>query len=88
MKNTPEGMLLLEKLKAKPTISVKVTFLHECFSRFLNCTNGTKLRQASQIKTKYQNFFEKDNGRNAFKKENRKTITLVCCIWTSYALTF
>ena len=88
MKNTPEGMLLLVKLKAKPAILVKVTFLHECFSCFLNCTNGTKLQYASQIKTKYQKNFKKDNGRNAFKKENRKTITLVCCIWTSYALTF
>ena len=25
----------------------KVTLLHGCFSRFLNCTNGTKLRKTS-----------------------------------------
>ena len=27
----------------------KVTLVHGCFSRFLNCTNGTKSRNASQI---------------------------------------
>ena len=39
MKNTYGGALLL----------VKVTLLHGCFPRFLNCTNGTKLRRASQL---------------------------------------
>ena len=29
--------------------SEKVTLLHGCFSRFLNCTNGTKSRKASQL---------------------------------------
>ena len=28
---------------------LKLTLLHGCFSRFLNCTNGTKLRNASHI---------------------------------------
>ena len=27
----------------------KVTLLHGCFSRFLNCTNGTKSRKAPHI---------------------------------------
>ena len=27
----------------------KATLLHECFSRFLNCTNGTKSRKTSQM---------------------------------------
>ena len=27
--------------------SLKVTLLHGCFSRFLNCTNATKSRKAS-----------------------------------------
>ena len=27
----------------------KITLLHGCFSRSLNCTNGTKLCKASQI---------------------------------------
>ena len=30
---------------------LKVTFLHECFSRFLNCTNGKKSRKAFHIET-------------------------------------
>ena len=29
---------------AKPTPLLKLTLLHRCFSRFLNCTNGTKSR--------------------------------------------
>ena len=28
---------------------LKVTLLHGCFSRYLNCTNGTKSRKASHI---------------------------------------
>ena len=32
----------------KPAILLKVTLLHGCFSRFLNCTNGTKSLNASQ----------------------------------------
>ena len=31
--------------------NVKLPLLHGRFSRFLNCTNGTKLRNASQIET-------------------------------------
>ena len=30
----------------KPATSLKVTLLHGCFSRFLNCSNCTKLRNA------------------------------------------
>ena len=29
----------------------KVTLFHGCFSRFLNCKNGTKSLKASHIKT-------------------------------------
>ena len=29
--------------------ALKVTLLHECFSRFLNCTNSAKSRKASHI---------------------------------------
>ena len=32
-----------------PATLLKVTLLHGCFSRFLNCTNGTKSRNAPQI---------------------------------------
>ena len=43
VKNTHGGVLLLVTL-------LKVTLLHECFSRFLNSTSGTKSRNASRIK--------------------------------------
>ena len=33
----------------KPATSLKVTFLHGCFSLFLNCTNDTISRKASHI---------------------------------------
>ena len=45
MENTHGGVLLLVKQQA--TI-VKVTLLHGCFPRFLNCTNDTKSRNTSQ----------------------------------------
>ena len=41
VENTNGGVLLLVKLKKK--------ILHGCFSRFLNCANGTKLRKASHM---------------------------------------
>ena len=40
VKNTHGGVLLLV---------LKVTLLHGCFSRFLNCTKGTKSRNAPHI---------------------------------------
>ena len=45
VKNTHGGVLLLVKLQAL----LKVTLLHGCFSRFLNCTNGTKSHNTSHI---------------------------------------
>ena len=33
----------------EPATLLKVALFHGCFSRFLNCTNGTKLRSASHI---------------------------------------
>ena len=42
-KNTHVGVLL------QPTTLLKVTLFHGCFSRFLNCTNGTKSGNASHI---------------------------------------
>ena len=35
--------------KAFYLVKLKITLLHGCFSRFLNLTNGTKLRKASHI---------------------------------------
>ena len=37
--------------RTKPAILLKVTFVHECFSRFLNCTNGSKPGKASHMLT-------------------------------------
>ena len=33
----------------KPVTTLKVTLLHWCFSRFLNCANGTKSRKVGDI---------------------------------------
>ena len=57
VKNTHGGVLLLVKLQA----SLKVTLLHEYLSRFLNCTNGTKSRNASweyHTQIKYRAVFD------------------------------
>ena len=50
VKNTHGGRLILVKLQYKSATLLKLTLLHGCFSRFLNCTNGTKSRNASQMK--------------------------------------
>ena len=42
LKNTHGGALILE-----PATLLKLTLLHGCLSHFLNCTNGTKSRNAS-----------------------------------------
>ena len=36
----------------QPATLLKLTLLHGCFSRFLNCTNGTKSRNAPQLQLK------------------------------------
>ena len=46
-KNIHGGLLIL------PATLLKLTFLHGCFSRFLNPTNGTKSRNASRISMQY-----------------------------------
>ena len=43
VKNIHGGVLLLV------ATLLKVTLLHGCFSRFLNCTDGTKSRKTSHI---------------------------------------
>ena len=37
----------------KPATLLKVTLLHGCFSRFLNCTNSTKSRNAPHMSDHY-----------------------------------
>ena len=49
MTNTHGGVLLLVKFQLWSETLLKVTLLHECFSRFSNCTNGTKLRKVPRI---------------------------------------
>ena len=49
MKNTHRGVLILVKLQAK------LTLLHGCFSRFLNCTNATKSHNVSYFCKKLHN---------------------------------
>ena len=50
VKNAHVEVLLLVKLQ--PANLPKVTLIHGCFSRFLNCTNGTKWLKVSHIKLK------------------------------------
>ena len=45
VENSHGGVLLL----VKPTTLLKVTLLHGCFSRFLNCANATKSRKVSHM---------------------------------------
>ena len=46
VKNTHGGVLILDK----PATLLKLTLLDGCSSRFLNCTNSTKSRNASQLR--------------------------------------
>ena len=48
--------------------STKSNILHGCFSRFLNCTNGTKSRKASYI------YIQNKRGREIpLQSENKDT---------------
>ena len=48
--NNTNWVLPLVKLQAKAcNFTTKITFLHGCSSRFLNCTNGNKWRNASHM---------------------------------------
>ena len=49
MKNTHGGVLLLVKLQTEACNFTKSNTSPFVFSRFLNCTNDTKSRNASQI---------------------------------------
>ena len=39
----------MEECYFHPATLLKVTLLHGCFSRFLNCTNGTESRKTSHM---------------------------------------
>ena len=47
VKNTHGGMLLLVKVQSETLL--KGPRLNDCFSRFLNCINGTKSSKASHL---------------------------------------
>ena len=49
VKNTHGGVLILLKLQAAACNFTKINTPHGCFSRFLNCTNGTKSHNAQHI---------------------------------------
>ena len=40
---------LMNTATLKPAALLKVTLLHGCFSRYLNCTNGAELRKPSHL---------------------------------------
>ena len=43
---------------------LKLTLLHGCFSRFLNCANGTKSRNASHLPSAKTNTCEDQYRKN------------------------
>ena len=47
------NFLLFHICRLKPTTLLKLTLFHGCFSRFLNCTNGIKLRKVPHITKKF-----------------------------------
>ena len=62
--------MLLVKLQAQLATLLKVIFLHGCFSCFLNCTNGTKLCNASYMKSDYLQRIENGTNYNTRTYEN------------------
>ena len=74
-----ESLFQKEKM-LKPTTLLKVTLLHVCFSRFLNCRNDTKSRKASHI-----NILCKKRSEDEYHETNMaEVITLV----SSFSPTF
>ena len=67
MKKTHEGVLLLVTL-------LKVTLLHGSFSRFSNCTNGTKSRNAPQNKPQVFLLCLKRNDSQTFKTSSSRNL--------------
>ena len=61
VKNTHGGVLLSVKLHAL----VKVTLLHGCFSRFLNCAHATKSRNASHVTYTSTSFMSANSWLNS-----------------------
>ena len=68
VKNTNGGVLLLVKLQAS------ITLFHGFFSRFLNCTNGTKSRNASNM------FIWPANGITMGLTQDKRIPKILICI--------
>ena len=74
VKNTYWGVLLSSKVAG-------ITLLHGCFSRFLNCTNGTKSRDASHMYFLCINPLDtvrKLNSHKAFRRRPKRFMELSC----------
>ena len=63
----------------KPANLLKLTLLYGCFSRFLNCTNGTKSRNAPHLTCSYT------LKQSDYKKEMTSKIRLFSG-WVNYTL--
>ena len=66
MKNTHGGVLLLIKL----TTLLRVTLLHRCFSRFLNCTCSKTIYEKPKVSIQIIK-----NAKKKKKKNNEQTNT-------------
>ena len=62
-------------LRASACNFTKVTLLHGCFSRFLNCTNGTKSRNVSHLELSLCKFaIVTDEKINLTNKKNLRSM--------------
>ena len=85
MKSNRGGVLLLVKLQAL----LKVKLLNGCFSRFLNCANGTKSRNTSHIechkyRIPYSPAVQTFSMQSAYLIKNTQNINFTQDIVTNY----
>ena len=57
---------------------LKIALLYGCFSRFLNCTNGTKSKKAFQLKIEKK---KKNRLKHLLKQLSKKIFTLMLLVW-------
>ena len=69
VKNTHGGVLLLVNLQDEACNLLKLTLLHGCFPRFLNCNNCTKLGKASYVYSDIEPFSPSFNCTRATRKK-------------------
>ena len=56
---------------------LKIALLYGYFSRFLNCTNGTKSKKAFQLKIEKK----KNRLKHLLKQLSKKIFTLMLLVW-------